>query len=382
LEGKLERKKLALFAGSILLVLAMVLPLAAACGGGGTTSPTPGGTTPTGTGTGELKEIRIIFTGQNSKALYSEVAKTEWFNNVFAPAMEPYGYKIVYEPHYQGEIFPGDQQIEALQMGNTQWGSCGNYAEEGWDPRVGLFFSPLLWLNHEHTDSFFKTPEAKAWMDDLDQKRGVHVISHSDYPMGLLFRTKLVKSLEDMKGLKIRTMTSRAQTRSMELLGAVPVIVSTEELTFAMSTGMMDGIINALHPAYFPQLGYLVYMHYALEFPITNAPTMTAVNSKWYYALPDPVRKFIDVEWPKENEKEYQLGVEDRLKGIKIIRETVKEYGKLSDAEFARWETAIKPLYDEIDKKIGGGLMAAAIRCRTGSRSTEWDLVKTPPPPQ
>jgi TRAP-type C4-dicarboxylate transport system substrate-binding protein len=108
--------------------------------------------------------------------------------------------------------------------------------------------------------------------------------------MWLAFSNTPVHTLEDIQGMRIRTMESPIMTRSIELLGAAPISVTVSELTVAMQTGMFEGMIVALSPGYIRYLGYLDYNAYIFEFPITYTIAGTAMNADWYLGLPDEAR--------------------------------------------------------------------------------------------
>ena len=55
-------------------------------------------------------------------------------------------------------------------------------------------------------------------------------------------RDKIIQSLEDLKGLKIRVQPSHITIRMIELMGAVPTPMNYGEVYSALSTGIVDGI--------------------------------------------------------------------------------------------------------------------------------------------
>ena len=154
-------------------------------------------------------------------------------------------------------------------------------------------------------------------------------------------------------------------TRSIELLGAAPISVTVSELTVAMQTGMFEGMIVSLSPGYIRYLGYLDYNAYLFEFPITYTLSSTALNTEWYTGLPDDVRLAFETILPNWYTNLDSAGVADRAIGIQMWEDDCEEFVP-SEAEMDRWTAAISPVIDEVDARIGGGLIDAAYRTMYG----------------
>lgn len=61
-------------------------------------------------------------------------------------------------------------------------------------------------------------------------------------PYFLLTRTKQVKTLEDIKGMKIRAVGS--SVKMIESLGGVAVVVAAPEVYVALERGVIDGVLT------------------------------------------------------------------------------------------------------------------------------------------
>lgn len=274
-------------------------------------------------------------------------------------------YKIDYDPHYGGEIFPGTQAIEALASGAIQMGGTMSGQSAGFEPRFKILDVPLLWTSRYHLRRFFETPEWQKVMRD-HEAAGIHVLIDSvpSYWQWFYFYDKEVRTLEDMAGLRIRCQQTPPQIRAVELLGANPIAVAAAELTVAMQTHMFDGMVGCLSPPWIRMLGYLDYMKTALEFPITFTMLSKAVNTEWWYSLPEEVRQALEdliPEWFDDYWEAYYQA--ELLDGMELVRNNIVTT-TLSEAEFAKWDAVLKPLQDEVGDKIGHDLIEAALRVR------------------
>jgi TRAP-type C4-dicarboxylate transport system substrate-binding protein len=84
----------------------------------------------------------------------------------------------------------------------------------------------------------------RAYMKNLaryDEFRGVEVLAiYAASPGHVATRTRQVNTLEDFRGLKLRS-ASEVATTSLTLLGAVPILKSSTEAFEMLSTGAIDG---------------------------------------------------------------------------------------------------------------------------------------------
>ena len=120
-----------------------------------------------------------------------------------------------------------------------------------------------------------------------------------------------INSVEDMKGLKIRTMTTPIHLEVFEALGANPTPMAFSELFSALQQGVVDGQENPLMNIYANKL-HEVQKYLTLDGHVFTFVTFV-VSKDWYDKL-DP---------------SYQQILND---GIKIATEYMKESCESEDA--------------------------------------------------
>jgi C4-dicarboxylate-binding protein DctP len=238
------------------------------------------------------------------------------------------------------------------------------YREEGFEPVSAIFTIPLLWTSHDHFVRFFNTPEMKAVVEE-DHDKGVYPLYFTSYTMWLAFADTYVDSPDDVVGMRIRAMESPVMTRAIELLEASPIAVTVSELTVAMQTGMFEGMIATVTPSYIVYLGYLDYMDYVIEVPITYSIGSTAFNTEWYLGLPDEVRLAFEAIIDDWYANMFNCMRSEQERGKEMWRDDCEEY-QPTPAEIDEWADKIAPLFDEVDARIGRGLMDQALATRHG----------------
>jgi len=165
-------------------------------------------------------------------------------------------------------------------------------------------------------------------------------------PPHLLFTKKPVNSLEDLKGLKIRTNSPVAKA-----LGAVQVGMPMSDAYDALSKGVVQGIIGPYEPMKGFRLAEVV--NHSIEYgsAFVGGAFVVMNKGKWN-AFPADIQKTIeeiDVEYIEKLGKlwdEYDKEAKDYFieKGGKVI--------VLPKAESDRWAQAVRPLLDDYVKEM------------------------------
>jgi TRAP-type C4-dicarboxylate transport system substrate-binding protein len=122
----------------------------------------------------------------------------------------------------------------------------------------------------------------------FDKKYGLYLFDFMQLNPRRLFTKKEVKSLEDVKGQKIRAI-GPADAAFVRAIGAVPTTTEWTELYTALQQGVVDGLMAADGPA----LAMKFYEVTGNTFNTANAgPTFfILVNKKALASLPEDVRK-------------------------------------------------------------------------------------------
>lgn len=171
------------------------------------------------------------------------------------------------------------------------------------------------------------------------------------------FTSQQPKTLEDMKGLKVRAAT-RANSRMLAALGATPVQMPLPAVPESLSKGVVDGAAVPWEGT--PSIKLAEIAKYHLDVPagaprISNTIFLFAMNQARYDALAPELKRVIDANsglatsaWAGET-------------GFDAVVETYKNAAKdaggtfynLPDAEYQRWVKATDSVDDEWVKDVG-----------------------------
>jgi len=245
-----------------------------------------------------------------------------------------------------GSLTPAPQIYDGVVKGISDFGLSVFAYSPGRFPVISAIDNPL-----GYPDAFVATRTINELYRKFNPKElsDVHVCYLFAHGPGLLHTaSKPVKSLEDVKGLKIRsTGTSQLIVRA---LGAAPVAMSQGETYDALKKNIVDGTlvpIEALEG--FKQAEVLKYTTETYSASYSQG-FFVAMNLDKWNSLPKDLQKIItDVSREYEAITAKAWGDSDES-GRKFALNLGHEFIKLPDAESAKFKEAVKPVFEEYVK--------------------------------
>lgn len=193
------------------------------------------------------------------------------------------------------QIFPGGQLgssrdvIEATSTGAIQLVDEGAAQFGQFVPQFSILEAPYIWRDPEHVRKTLSSPLFDELNKQLVEKRGMRIIGSTYYGRRhLTSGSKAVKTVDDMKGFKLRIPevdTFRAMT---EAWGAKPTPLNFGELYLALSQGAVDGQENPLPTIQSAKL-FEVQKYLVLTGHIIT-PRLIAINEAVWAGLADKER--------------------------------------------------------------------------------------------
>jgi TRAP-type C4-dicarboxylate transport system substrate-binding protein len=205
--------------------------------------------------------------------------------------------------------------------------------------------SEVLWKLYE------KFPSIQKEYGDIQP-----LVLHTTSPNFLITSKKLVKTMEDLKGLKIRTLGG-PPIEMAKALGASPAVLPMPDMYQALDKGVFDG-------AAVPWEAVHAFRLYEVAKNVTMVPFYASyfslcANKQKIQSLPKEARDAImsvsglkgSKFWGQQFFDTAAQGVEERVKAAGI---TLNRYD-IPPEEFARWKkVAGEPLWEEWIKKMEG----------------------------
>jgi tripartite ATP-independent transporter DctP family solute receptor len=158
------------------------------------------------------------------------------------------------------QIYPNNQLgnqrdvVEGLQMGSVELANIASVMAS-FVPEVNLFELPFLFDGPEHFDAVVDGAVGKS-LAPAFRERGLHLLGYFDAGERHIMTTGgPVEGLEDLAGLKIRTMENRLHLAAFQAFGANPLPMAYGELYTALEQGVIDGA-EAADPNYYAKRFY------------------------------------------------------------------------------------------------------------------------------
>jgi TRAP-type C4-dicarboxylate transport system substrate-binding protein len=199
--------------------------------------------------------------------------------------------------------------------------------------------------------------------NSLDEFKGTKLIAAHLHDGSLLhFSSKQVKTMDELKGLKIRA-PSRIGTKFLAALGAAPVQMPVPQVTEAISKGVIDGTMVPWEIV--PAIKLHEVAKYHLDNPpdrprMSNSIFVVAMNQAKYDSLPSDLKKVIDANSGLETSKMIGKAFDATTEpGKKLAAAAGGVFDTLSPAEYDRWQKAtegvIKEWIGDVAAKGGNG---------------------------
>ena len=230
-----------------------------------------------------------------------------------------------------GALGKGPEHYDIVKNGLSDMG----YFTATWTP--GRFpLSDVLSLATWSEGKDVSTSIGKKMADNVLQKEfeGVKVLELNGCIQAFLWTKKPVKSLEDVKGLKIRSPGGH-QTNYIKTLGAEPVFMPLGDVYLALETGTIDGLVTCSPLVLAFKLHEVVKHGVVATFGcVTEGVVM---NQKSWDNTPDDLKPIIEEVVGNPFATTHGLDRDAYKKMIQDIKDKGVSLYELPAAEQARW---------------------------------------------
>ena len=145
-------------------------------------------------------------------------------------------------PHFGASLFKMPEIKRAVQTGNAQMGEFFLVSFQNESQMFGLDGLPFLVKNYDEAYKLYQAQ--KPHLEKLLDKQGQVLLYSVAWPPQSIYSNKVINSAADLKGLKWRVY-SPTTARIGELVGAQPVTIQEAELSQALATGVIEGLITS-----------------------------------------------------------------------------------------------------------------------------------------
>ena len=261
------------------------------------------------------------------------------------------------------KIFPngtlgGEQQVAAAMQGGTVEISMMSPAQiVGTIKEFVVLDFPFSFANVAQADAVLDGPfgqklmdymPAKGWVGLGFMEQGYRSISNSKRP---------INKLEDIKGLKIRTILNPLYVDMLNTLGANAVPMPFPELYTALEMKTVDGQENP-ETSVDSSKFYEVQKYFSADRHIYN-PQMMMVSKKFWDTLSADEKKIFNEALVEARDVQRKAARAMTDKSRKVLTDHGMLLNEIAPAELARMRDAVKPVTEKYAAQLDQGLVKA-----------------------
>ena len=173
-------------------------------------------------------------------------------------------------------------------------------------------------------------------------------------PTSLHMKSRPIKSLEAIKGMKIAAAT-RTQAGLVSRLGGAPISLPLPAMYQGLNRGMIDGVIM-VWTAFMPFKLFEVTKHH-YDVPLGATSGMVFMTKKSYANLPAAGRRAIDANSGLKFSKRFGKFMDGLNRGSRnaIQRMPGHKFAQMPPAEVANWKIKMKSVVEQWKKETVDG---------------------------
>ena len=219
--------------------------------------------------------------------------------------------------HYGGALgYKGPEMLSVVRDGLVPIGDILKNAQTGEEKFFGTSSLPFLapGVVDLRMLEFFTTPVDKELLEKHNQK----MLYQVPWPSRNVYTKKRINTLDDLKGLKIRTV-SKEDSDLLAALGATPIQMPWGEVVTSLATGVIDGVGTSSASGVDGK--FWEFTGYASRWNWQCSEDMVNVNLDAWNRLSPELQEIIE-ETARELEPQFwKIAVESNRKDEKVLME-------------------------------------------------------------
>ncbi len=254
--------------------------------------------------------------------------------------------KVMYFPDSQ---LGGERElVELTQVGVVDITKVSSGLMESFSPLYGIFSLPYLFNDRDDYYRIMDNPEIMTPVYQSTREQGFVGVGWYDSGARNFYMSKApIRSIDDLKGKKIRVMQSDTAIRTLRLLGASPIAMSQAEVYTSLQQGILDGAENnefALTIARHGEVArfYTYDMHTRIpDILLMSSLTLEKLTPEQLDIVNEAIKASIEFEktaWDTEIEKTKRQAIEDF--NVEFF-----------DIDIAPFQQAVQPIYADLKNR-------------------------------
>lgn len=254
------------------------------------------------------------------------------------------------------------ESAEKVQQNIVQMTSVPSYAAAalGNIAPFKVFDYPYLFESNDEIYTYLDSDLFQSYCDQLEAATGVRAMK--GYSIGWLdiMSTKTpINTIDDLSGLKIRTMSTDVQMAFINALGANATPVNYGELYTACQQGTVDGLMTSVGLMVSDRF-YEVNKYMICSEAMANVH-IPLVNVDWYDSLPDDLKDVFDECFEEYLQFERQIQADFCDKALDTMRSNNTTVVEMTDSLHQEFKARTETVYTDYPDAAGEGTVDAVL---------------------
>ncbi len=252
-----------------------------------------------------------------------------------------------------GQLGSEQQNVELLQIGSLAMTKVSAAVLEGFAEEYKVLGLPYIFRSKEH---YFNVCDGSIGKDILlsTEKKWLRGLCFYDAGSRSFYSTKnIIKTPEDLSGMKIRVMKSKTAMDMVKALGGSPTPLSWGELYTALQSGVVDGAENN-PPTFYASHHYEVCKKYSLD-EHSSIPDVLIMSKVVWDKLNEQERKWLQQAADESVKIQRKLWAEAERKSLEEVKKAGVEVFTPDKSKFSK---KVESIYDSYkDNKVVYGYL-------------------------
>ena len=257
--------------------------------------------------------------------------------------------RITIEVYDSAQLGDEKSVIEQIQFGGIDMSRVSLSPLSEFAKQLNVLQLPYLYRDGAHMWKVLDGKIGQELLATLD-KSGIVGLTWFDAGARNFYTKNPVKTMADLKGLKIRVQESSMMMDMVKAVGANPTPMAYGEVYSALQTGVIDGAENNW-PSYESTRHFEVAKTYMLD-EHNRVPEPMIISKKSMDKLSADDQKVIREAAIAAGKVERQLWAEREKTSEKKVRDGGSTIVALSPAEHDKFVKAVQPLYEKYGASV------------------------------
>ncbi|OLO42473.1 ABC transporter substrate-binding protein [Alkalihalophilus pseudofirmus] len=258
---------------------------------------------------------------------------------------------IVVETYHSGQLGDDRSMMEALQLGTQEVTIPSTAPIAGFVQEFTVFDFPFLFPSEEVADEVLDGEVGQMMLEKLDDQNLVGLAYWENGFRDLTNDRRAVASMEDMKGLSIRTMENDLHLEAFRALGANPTPMAFTELFTALQQGAVDGQENPVATVYL-QGFYEVQDHISNTHHIYS-PFVFLMGRPFFDTLTEEEQDIVRTAAQEAGQYQREVNREANAEYLEDLQEAGMTYTEISEEARQEMVDTVQPILDKYAERIG-----------------------------